>query len=117
MNSFYTEAGRRIRRLRELNGYTREALAELADISSKFLYEIETGHKGFSADTLYRIGQALSVSCEFILSGNTQDNYNEEIASIMNLFDNSQIKKVSEMFRLIHEINCASVKSYIQGVK
>ncbi len=40
--------GTRIRYIRELNHYTREELAEYADISSKFLYEIESGQKGFS---------------------------------------------------------------------
>ncbi len=49
MNSFYNDAGARIRRIRELNRYTRDELAELANISPKFLYEIETGQKGFSA--------------------------------------------------------------------
>ena len=35
--------GERIRELREIQCYTREALAEKVDISPKFLYEIETG--------------------------------------------------------------------------
>lgn len=48
----YVGAGNRIRALRENRGYTREQLAEMADISSKFLYEIEVGNKGFSARTL-----------------------------------------------------------------
>lgn len=34
-----------------------EEFAELVDISPKFLYEVETGLKGFSADTLYRIAK------------------------------------------------------------
>lgn len=105
MNSFYTEAGGRIRKLREINRYTREALAELADISAKFLYEIETGQKGFSADTLYRIAKALSVSSEYILSGKNQDDYNEDIVNILNMFDNTQMKKLSQMLKLIYEIN------------
>ena len=41
MNDFYAKAGQRIRNLREVNRYTREKLAELAEISPKFLYEIE----------------------------------------------------------------------------
>ena len=61
--------GERIRELREIQHYTREVFAEKVDISSKFLYEIETGKKGFSADTLCRIAQALSVSCDYIMFG------------------------------------------------
>lgn len=37
--------GERIRELREVQNYTREAFAEKIDISAKFLYEIETGKK------------------------------------------------------------------------
>ncbi len=49
------EVGARIRELREIQNYTREGLAEKVDISAKFLYEIEMGKKGFSADTLLKI--------------------------------------------------------------
>ena len=52
MKKIYYDAGNRIRYLREKQHYTREQLAEMADISPKFLYEIESGQKGFSADTL-----------------------------------------------------------------
>lgn len=48
MNStnFNKNLGKRILSERLLHNYTREYLAELADISPKFLYEIETGKKG-----------------------------------------------------------------------
>lgn len=61
--------GQRIREMREAHSYTREALAELVDISDKFLYEIETGRKGFSADVLCRLSKVLSVSCDYIMLG------------------------------------------------
>lgn len=48
---------------------SRETLAEMADISPKFLYEIETGQKGFSAGTLYKLGIALASSSDYILCG------------------------------------------------
>ena len=57
-------AGERIMILRGERGYTREQLAELADISEKFLYEIEMGKKGFSATTLMNICDALEVSLD-----------------------------------------------------
>lgn len=63
------QIGKRIRELRELQNDTREAFAEKVGISSKFLYGIESGKKGFSADTLCHISQALSVSCDYIMLG------------------------------------------------
>ena len=45
MKKVYYDAGNRIRYLRERQHYTREQLAEMADISPKFLYEIESGQE------------------------------------------------------------------------
>ncbi len=45
MKKVYYDAGNRIRYLREKQHYTREQLAEMADISPKFLYEIESGQR------------------------------------------------------------------------
>ena len=73
MDDFYLAAGNRIRICREKLRLTREDLAGIVDISTKFLYEIETGKKGFSASTLVRISDGLAVSCEYILLGKTRD--------------------------------------------
>ena len=105
MNSFYEKAGGRIRDLRKKNRYTREEFAELTGISAKFLYEIEKGKKGFSADTLYRITKVLAVSCEYILSGESQKDYSEEMLNTLNLFNHTQKIKVVELLKTVHEIN------------
>ncbi|MDO5154385.1 MAG: helix-turn-helix transcriptional regulator [Eubacteriales bacterium] len=68
------EIGIRIRELREKNGYTREELAEYMEMSDKFIYDIESGKKGFSATTLLRFRKAFQVSCDYILLG-----YGEEV--------------------------------------
>jgi len=65
------EIGNRIKALRESRNFTREELAEKAEISSKFLYEVEKGRKGLSADTLLKISRTLSCSCDYILTGET----------------------------------------------
>ena len=104
MNSFYDKAGLRIRKLREANKYTREEFAEIAEISPKFLYEIETGQKGFSADTLYRIAKGLSVNCEYILTGDDQTDYNTEVLNALNLFNNSKNGKIKQLLELVYEL-------------
>ena len=65
----YKEVGFRIRNLREANGYTRDALAARIEISTKFLYEIEMGKKGFSAEVLFRLSQKLAISTDYLLTG------------------------------------------------
>ncbi len=104
MNDFYAKAGQRIRNLREVNRYTREKLAELPEISPKFLYEIEVGAKGFSADTLSRIASALSVSCDYILSGGKQRVYGEDILDVVKLFDDTQQRTLSNVLKLMYEL-------------
>ena len=58
----YMHSSEKIKGLRIHQGYTVEQLAEEANISTKFLYEIEAGRKGFSANVLYKISKALNVT-------------------------------------------------------
>ncbi|QUI21885.1 helix-turn-helix transcriptional regulator [Vallitalea pronyensis] len=105
MDNIYKKAGLRIRKLRELNNLTREAFSEIADISPKFLYEIETGQKGFSADTLYRIAKGLCVTTEYILTGNDNQELSEELLSILGLFDNSQLEALNRLLNIVYELS------------
>lgn len=98
--------GRRIQYLREINGYTREAFSEKAKISSKFLYEIELGKKGFSAEVLLNIAKALAVSCDYIMTGSTVDHQNnEQISAILECIDPKQMRRVKDILQLIQEIS------------
>lgn len=65
----YKEAGIRIMLLRDKYLYTREDLARITGLSTKFLYEIEVGRKGFSARTLHVLSEVFDVSCDYILTG------------------------------------------------
>lgn len=99
------QVGARIRELREIQNYTREVLAEKVDISAKFLYEIETGKKGFSADTLCRISKALSVSCDYIMFGEEKEHRgNEKIICILEMLEPKQVSKIQDILRILNEI-------------
>ena len=64
------EIGQRIQKLREKQGYTREHLAEIAEISDRFLTDIETGRKGTSSTTILKLAIALNTTTDFLLVGN-----------------------------------------------
>jgi len=66
---FYAEIGRRIKDKRISEGFSREKLATMSHISDKFLYDIEVGKKGMSADTLHKIAEALEVTSDYLLTG------------------------------------------------
>lgn len=74
-------------------------------MSPKFLYEIETGQKGFSADTLYRISKTLKVSSEFLLSGQKIETDNYELMTILNKFTPGQIKEVIALLKSVYKIS------------
>ena len=65
--------GMQILRKRTEKNYTRETLATLADVSPSFLYEIETGRKGFSVSVFYRIAKALERILQIIKNDNNTD--------------------------------------------
>lgn len=97
------EMGKRIEGIREERGITRERLAEISGISTKFLYEIERGKKGFSAETLLKIISALSCSSDYILKGEETRASISKI-NLPDVFNRKQIKKLEEIIRLIAEI-------------
>lgn len=100
------EMGKRLEKVRENRGMTREETAEKAGISTKFLYEVERGKKGISAQTLLKLAQTLSVSTDYLLVG--------EETMVVQSFRNDNNKKqfnrkqkelVEEIIRLIYEIS------------
>ena len=104
MMAVYKEAGERILLMRVMRGYTRESLAELASISPKFLYEIETGKKGFSSIVLYNICKALKVDCDYILSGKEKVDYDQKLLEVLQLFDKNQTESISVILKSIYEL-------------
>ncbi|MBD5451624.1 MAG: helix-turn-helix transcriptional regulator [Lachnospiraceae bacterium] len=105
-NELYLEAGKRIHELRKIKGYSREQLAGKAEISTKFLYEIEMGKKGFTADVLYRIAKALEVKCDYILAGSSgEDPCNLYINKMLNKYSDFQKQNVLKILELINEIS------------
>lgn len=63
------EIGNRIRIRREELNITRNQLAELLDVTTKFCSDIESGAKGMSIKTLIKLSSILYVSTDYILFG------------------------------------------------
>ena len=61
--------GNRILECRKKLKYSREKLAEAADVSNSFLAEVEHGTKNFSVPVLARLCKALGVSADYLLFG------------------------------------------------
>jgi transcriptional regulator with XRE-family HTH domain len=63
------ETGKRIRKFRIQNNLTQAQFAESLDVSTNFISEIETGKKGISQDTLYRLCMRYHLSADYLLFG------------------------------------------------
>lgn len=74
----YNEMGRRIRSQREFLNMTREELAGLIGVSSKFIADVEYGEKGVSIRKLYLLSQVLDISADYILAGKKNDSSEAE---------------------------------------
>lgn len=65
----YKKIGKRIRNLRQQQGYTQEALAEAVDLSAPFISHIECARKKASLETISRIASTLNVTIDYLLTG------------------------------------------------
>ena len=88
-----------------MNHFTREELAEYAGISTRFLYEIENNSKGMSAHTLLNICRALEISCDYILTGTSEYSGDQEVITILESFDASQIPKIKRILVELLELS------------
>lgn len=64
-----SSVGERVRRRRRELGWSQDLLAQKAGISKSFLSDLETGKRSIGADTLLDLGRALSVSLDFLMTG------------------------------------------------
>ena len=63
------ELGLRIKQCRKMQKLTQEKLAESANVSPHYIYEIEKGLKTMSLSTLADIASVLKVSTDYLLFG------------------------------------------------
>ena len=92
--------GSRIRKLREERGYSREQLAEYAEISSDFLYHIETGRKSMKVQNLARLAAALDVPTDYLVYGRDLYKDNPKINSMISALPEELQKQMEKMITL-----------------
>ncbi len=95
--------GARIRQVREERGYTREKLAELADISADFIWEVEVGRKSMKVQNLGRIASALCVSTDYLVYGTSPYKENARLNSIISSMSNDIQKQAEKLLLLFSE--------------
>ena len=104
INTENASFGLKIRAIRERQGLSREKLAELANISTQFLADIETGKKGMTVITLKKICTALRVSSDLIVfnRNNIETDYLNSMISTLPPEKREEIQNILQM--IIHLI-------------
>ena len=105
------EIGERIRKIRKQLKMSREAFAELIDISDIFLGQIERGERSLSIITLTSIATTTGVSTDYILFGTP-----EEIPILQKI--NNIVEKGSNNFKTyIYDILLTSITYFQKNEK
>lgn len=99
------EIAQRIWKLREENGFTREVLAERANLSGNFIYEVETNRRGLSADSMFSIAQSLSVSLGFLVTGKAPHKELNSIIELLSVCTPKQLRNVESIILNALELN------------
>lgn len=91
--------GERIKKQRLLNGYSREKLAEMADITPRFCYDLELGLKNMSVNTLCKISDSLHVPVDYILFG--PDSNSNGLDSLMGIIGTCPSDKLEHLEQIV----------------
>jgi len=107
VNDFNKKLGLKIKKLRERRKLTREKLGEMAEISDRFIYDVETGQKGISAETLYKLSRALNVTSDYLLF-EAEENKNElsYVTEILKKLDKDNLESVEKIIIEISKMIC-----------
>ncbi len=99
---FNEAIGKKIFETRIRRQYSRECLAELTGISSKFLYDIEKGNKGCATYVIYRIAAALDVSADYLMD--VEEDVGEQMEDLCSHFHGSQKQSLATIIQLVYEM-------------
>lgn len=100
--------GKRIQRLREKFGYSREELAEKLEITWQHLGNIERGTRGVSHVLLLRLRVIFQVTADYLICGEETENDYSDLAAMLAGVDKA-------IYPFIEQAVVANIKSYHQG--
>lgn len=106
----FKEIGLRIRNLREKENISREKLAEIVDLSTNFVGQIERGEKRMGLETLIKISEFLGTSIDYIVSGSIPRYYSTEVEEINFLVENCTKRELAIIKNII-KIAIDTIKS------
>ena len=99
-----TLLGKRIRSLRRLNGLSQEQLSEQANISAKYIGEVERGKANLTIDFLERISITLNVDLPDLFDFHHELRRGELKKAINSLIKDANDQSLQIIFRVLKSI-------------
>lgn len=93
------DMGKRMLIRRKELGLTQEQVAELAGIAHQQYNKSENGKTCLSSDTLLRVSNALKVSADYLLSGDTTQYRYYETLEVIEKMTDQQLKLANKVLR------------------
>lgn len=93
--------GNRIKAERKHLGITQEQLAEMVDVTTHYIYEIERGMKSMSIETLINLSQVLELSLDYIIFGNQRSSLGELYRMLDELSDERRLRAEKVFIQLL----------------
>jgi transcriptional regulator with XRE-family HTH domain len=94
--------GERVRGRRQELGLSQDLLAQQAGISKSFLSDLETGKRSIGADTLLDLGRALSVSLDYLMTGEPGEAPDLQIPGDLAAFAAEEELSLRQTLTLLH---------------
>lgn len=88
--------GNRIKRQRQYLNYSREKLAELADVSSKTIANIEDGKQEMGVTTILKLCKTLNISPNFLIFDKNEWG-NHDLANLLENCPSSTMEYIKQM--------------------
>ncbi len=99
--------GLRIREIREAFHMTRAEFSEKCDLSESFLTAVESGRKGVTSKTLFKICSTTNVSADYFIRGKNQG---FETDTLLELLDSMDKHSRESAVRILQEYTYAIMR-------
>ena len=95
--------GKNIRDARKACGYTKEFLAEKAEISVEHITQVERGDKMLSIHSLVRMAEALHVSADALIYESAVNNAKKNIAQMLVSVDKKNSRQLFDLLQYVND--------------
>ena len=100
---FDVKLGERIRKIREQKDIRVWYIAEKTGLSDTFIYQVERGEKGISAENLGKLSEALGVSVDYLIFGNVNRDSNDEFLKLFGKFNDTEKNFILKLMKTMDE--------------